>query len=127
VPVRADSYQYNPQAIEAAIHAETRLIFVNTRIIPPEPWPTWRRWKPLRQLPKKHNLLLVSDEAYEHILFDGRKHTSWVPYQPPNRTVSVFSMSKTYAMSGLRLGYLVLMTRNAGPDQETGALHDQWS
>jgi aspartate/methionine/tyrosine aminotransferase len=58
---------------------------------------------------EKHKLLLVSDEAYEHVIFDGRKHISLgsIP-AAQNRTVSVFSMSKTYAMSGLRLGYLVL-------------------
>ena len=58
---------------------------------------------------EKYNLLLVSDEAYEHIIFDGRQHIS-VGSLPAarDRTISVFSMSKTYAMSGLRLGYLVL-------------------
>jgi aspartate aminotransferase len=58
---------------------------------------------------EKHNLLLVSDEAYEHVIYDGTEHVS-IGSLPgaQERTISVFSMSKTYAMSGLRLGYLIV-------------------
>ena len=56
-----------------------------------------------------HDLVLVSDEAYEHVIFDGRKHVSLgsLPAAQP-RTISVYSLSKTYAMSGLRLGYVIV-------------------
>jgi aspartate aminotransferase len=103
------AYQYNPQAIEAAITPKTRLIFVNTPHNPTGTVADVATLEAIAAIAEKHNLLLVSDEAYEHILFDGRKHTSLgsIP-AARNRTVSVFSMSKTYAMSGLRLGYLVL-------------------
>ncbi len=59
-------------------------------------------------LAEKHNLLLVSDEAYEHVIFDGEKHVSLGSLPGArDRTISVFSLSKTYAMSGLRLGYVI--------------------
>jgi aspartate aminotransferase len=58
---------------------------------------------------EKHNLTLISDEAYEHVLFDGLRHVSLGSLPAAmNRTISVYSMSKTYAMSGLRMGYLVI-------------------
>jgi aspartate aminotransferase len=57
---------------------------------------------------EKHNLFIVSDEAYEHVIFDHQPHIS-IGSLPAaqDRTFTVYSMSKTYAMSGLRLGYVV--------------------
>jgi len=110
VQLRAQAeYQYDPQEIEAAITPKTRLIFVNTPHNPTGSVADLATLEAIAAIAEKHNLLLVSDEAYEHVIFDGRKHTSVgsIP-AAQNRTVSVFSMSKTYAMSGLRLGYLVL-------------------
>jgi aspartate aminotransferase len=53
--------------------------------------------------------MLVSDEAYEHVIYDGRAHVSLGSLPAAqDRTISVFSLSKTYAMSGLRLGYLIV-------------------
>jgi aspartate aminotransferase len=104
-----NEYQYDPQEIEAAITTRTRVIFINTPHNPTGAVTELARLEAIAAIAEKHNLLLVSDEAYEHVIFDGMKHTSLgsIP-AAQNRTVSVFSMSKTYAMSGLRLGYLVL-------------------
>ena len=58
---------------------------------------------------RDRNLWLISDEAYEDVLFDGAEHVS--PGSIPGayeRTISVFTLSKSYAMTGLRLGYLAL-------------------
>jgi aspartate aminotransferase len=110
VPLRAEAaYQYDPQGIEAAITPHTRLIFVNTPHNPTGSVADLVTLEAIAAIAEKHKLLMVSDEAYEHVIFDGRKHISLgsIP-AAQNRTVSVFSMSKTYAMSGLRLGYLVL-------------------
>ena len=112
VPVRLRpeaEYQYNPQEIEAAITPHTRAIFVNTPHNPTGAVADRATLEAIAAIAEKHNLLLVSDEAYEHVIFDGEKHTSLgsIP-AAQGRTVSVYSMSKTYAMSGLRLGYLVL-------------------
>ena len=52
---------------------------------------------------KAHDIYLISDEAYEHIIFDNLKHVS--PGQLDyDKIISIFSFSKSYAMSGLRLG-----------------------
>lgn len=112
VPVRLrpeDGYQYNPEAIEAAITPRTRAIFVNTPHNPTGAVLPRERLQAIAALAEKHNLYLVSDEAYEHILFDEETHTSLGSLPgATERTFSVFSMSKTYAMSGLRVGYLVI-------------------
>lgn len=112
VPVRLreeNGYQYDPAEIEAAITSRTRAIFVNTPQNPIGVVASRATLEAIARIAEKHNLLLVSDEAYEHVLYDGAEHLSLGSLPgAQERTVSVFSMSKTYAMSGLRLGYLVV-------------------
>lgn len=112
VPVRLhpeQGYQYDPDEIEAAVSPRTRAIFVNTPHNPTGAVAQESTLEAIAAIAEKHNLTLVSDEAYEHVIFDGREHTSLGSLPAArDRTVSLFSMSKTYAMSGLRLGYMVV-------------------
>ncbi len=56
----------------------------------------------------EHDLVVLSDEAYEHLLFDGAEHVSIASLPGmAERTVSVYTFSKSYAMTGWRLGYVV--------------------
>jgi aspartate aminotransferase len=57
------------------------------------------------ELASERGLWVLSDEAYEHVRFDGREHVS-AGSLGYDRVLSVFSFSKSYAMSGLRLGYV---------------------
>jgi aspartate aminotransferase len=102
-------YQYDPAEIEAAITPRTRAIFINTPHNPTGAVVSRSTLESIADLAEKHNLLLISDEAYEHIIFDDARHVS-IGSLPAarDRTISVYSMSKTYAMSGLRMGYLVM-------------------
>jgi aspartate/methionine/tyrosine aminotransferase len=111
VPValrEAEGYLYSPADIEAAITPRTRAIFVNTPHNPTGMVLSRPTLEAIAALAEKHNLLLISDEAYEHVIFDGREHVSLGSLPAAQaRTISVFSLSKTYAMSGLRIGYVV--------------------
>ncbi len=112
VPVRLrleSGYQYDPSEIEAAVTPRTRAIFINTPHNPIGMVAQRETLEAIARLAEKHNLFLVSDEAYEHIIFDGQKHLSLGSLPAAqDRTLSVYSLSKTYAMSGLRLGYVVV-------------------
>ncbi len=112
VPVRLRpeaEYQYNPQDIEAAVTKRTRAIFVNTPHNPTGAVLERKTLEAIAAVAEKHNLLLVSDEAYEDVIFDGLQHVSLGSLPAAReRTITVFSMSKTYAMSGLRLGYVIV-------------------
>ena len=112
VPVRLRperNYQYEPSEIEAAITPRTRAIFINTPQNPIGVVANRETLEAIAAVAEKHNLMLVSDEAYEHVIFDGREHVSLGSLPgAEDRTVSVFSLSKTYAMSGLRLGYVIV-------------------
>lgn len=112
VPVRLHpekEYQYEPAEIEAAVTPRTRAIFVNTPHNPTGAVAERATLVAIAAIAKKHNLMLISDEAYEHVIYDGMKHTSLgsLP-EAQDCTVTLFSMSKTYAMSGLRLGYIII-------------------
>jgi len=110
VVLREESgYQYDPAEIEAAITPRTKAIFVNTPQNPIGVVAPREILGAIAKIAEKHNLFLVSDEAYEHVLYDNTEHVSLGSLPgAQNRTISVYSMSKSYAMSGLRLGYLVI-------------------
>lgn len=56
---------------------------------------------------KKHNLVIVSDELYAHLTYGGKKHTMFTSYSEfRDRTIVLNGFSKSYAMTGLRLGYI---------------------
>jgi X-X-X-Leu-X-X-Gly heptad repeat protein len=68
----------------------------------------WRRETIERvfEIARRHDLYLLSDEVYEEIVFEGQ-HVSPATLDGDGRVITVFSASKTYAMTGWRLGYLV--------------------
>ncbi len=73
--------------------------------------PTGSVWRPrtvegVLEIAARHDLYLVSDEVYEEIVFEG-EHVSPAALDEDGRVVTVFSASKTYAMTGWRVGYLV--------------------
>jgi aspartate aminotransferase len=104
----ADDYQYSPDAIRAAITPRTRGIFINTPHNPTGAVASRATLQEIVAIAEQHNLFIVSDEAYEHVIFDQQPHIS-IGSLPgaQDRTFTVFSMSKTYAMSGLRMGYVI--------------------
>jgi aspartate aminotransferase len=110
VPVRvrlnpSRGYCYEPEAIENAITPRTRALVINTPHNPTGTIVDREALIGILKVAERHGLWIISDEAYEHVLFDGREHVSAASLGY-DRVLSIFSMSKTYAMSGLRLGYI---------------------
>jgi len=92
--------------LEGLVTAKTRAIIVNS---PSNPLGTVLDAIQLRELldfAKRHDLWVVSDEVYEYFSY-GPRHVSIASLDVDNRVFSVFSLSKTYAMTGVRVGYLV--------------------
>lgn len=100
------NYVYRASDIEAKINSKTKVIFLNSPQNPTGAIIPKNELQKIADLAVKNNLWIVSDEAYEHVLFDGGEHTSIGSLIPSyDKIVSVYSYSKSYAMSGLRLGY----------------------
>ncbi len=100
-------FVYDPADIEAAVTPRTKAIYINTPHNPTGAVIDQATMRQIAEIAIKHNLAVVSDEAYEHVIFDGRKHVS-IGSLPGmgDRTVTCYTFSKTYAMTGLRLGYM---------------------
>ncbi len=96
---------YVPAAIEAAITPHTCAIVINSPHNPTGTVTDRETLVSILEIAERHGLWVVSDEAYEDVLFDGRQHVSPASLGY-DRVISVYSMSKSFAMSGLRVGYL---------------------
>ena len=112
VPVRCTldpqrGYAYDPERIAALVTPRTRAIVVNSPHNPTGAVVDTEALAGILDVATRNGLVVISDEAYEHVIYDGREHVS-VGSLPgaAERTLSIFSMSKSYAMSGLRVGYL---------------------
>ena len=114
VPVRvsvdaASDYTYDPEAVARAITPATRAIFVNSPHNPTGAVLSRETLEALVAIARERDLWIVSDEAYEDVLYEPYSHISLASIAEDwaDRVISVFSFSKSHAMSGLRLGYIV--------------------
>lgn len=110
VPVSLDvsrNYAIDGAAIEAAITPRTKMIVLINPCNPTGRVYSRAELAALAEVAVRHDLIVISDEVYEEILFDGATHTSIASLPGmAERTVSMFAFTKSYAMDGWRLGYL---------------------
>ena len=103
----APDFNIDWHEVEKAVSEKTRIILINS----PQN-PTGTTLKPsdmvlLRQIVKDTGIVIVSDEVYEHIIFDHR-HESVLHYPDlAERSFAVFSFGKTYHITGWKLGYIL--------------------
>lgn len=103
-------------AIEAAITPRTKAILVNTPGNPNGKVWTQTELEGLRDLLVRHDLFALTDEIYEYMLYDGHQHISLASLPGAwERTVTISGFSKTYNMTGWRLGYAVGPERLVAP------------
>ena len=94
--------------VRAAVTPATRGIYLNSPNNPTGAVLTREALEALASVVVERDLWLISDEAYEHLLFDGARHVSAASLPAlASRTLSVFTLSKSYAMTGWRVGYVV--------------------
>ena len=99
-------WRYDLDELESKITPKTRAIYINSPNNPTGGVLTRADIQRIADIVKEHDLWLLSDEAYEDVVFDDGEHVS--PASLPGmyeRTISFYTFSKTYAMTGLRLGY----------------------
>lgn len=109
-PLHADR-GWRPDIAEIAslITPKTKAIVINTPCNPTGGVLTREDLDALAALVTERNLWVFSDEAYEDFLFDGREHFSIASWPGMyERTIPMYTLSKTYAITGLRLGYLAI-------------------
>jgi aspartate aminotransferase len=104
----ANGFRLQPEDLAAAITPNTRWLFLNSPSNPAGATYSADQLRALGEVIEQHpQLLVLSDEIYEHIIFDGQLHQSFTAACPQLRdqTICVNGVSKAYAMTGWRIGY----------------------
>jgi len=101
-------WQPDLDEIEAKITPRTRVLYLNSPSNPTGGVLTLAYLERLAAIAHAHNLWVISDEAYEDVVFDG-EHISIASLPGMyKRTIPLYTFSKSYAMTGLRLGYIAI-------------------
>ena len=102
-----EDFQVTPEAIEAAITPKTKAILIGYPNNPTGAVLSRERLETIAKLAEKHDLLVISDEIYDRLVY-GVEHTQFATL--PNmrdRTIVLSGFSKSHAMTGWRIGYVV--------------------
>jgi len=104
--LKAPDFKINWSELRSLLSPRTRMIMINTPHNPTGSVMTAADMKMLEQITEGTDILIISDEVYEHIIFDDLKHESVMRYPKlAERSFVIFSFGKTYHTTGWKLGY----------------------
>ncbi len=109
VPYRMEAphFKINWTSFEQLITSKTRMIILNTPHNPTGAILEVSDWQALSKIVNNTNILIISDEVYEHIMFDGKEHQSILRFPELwHRSFVVFSFGKTFHCTGWKMGYV---------------------
>ncbi|MDD3473755.1 MAG: pyridoxal phosphate-dependent aminotransferase [Syntrophaceae bacterium] len=102
-----NNFEPDPEVLESLITPRTKAIILNYPSNPTGVMYSLKVLESLAQTAEKHDLIVISDEIYDKLIYDGLKFTAFATLPEMfKRTITVNGVSKTYAMTGLRIGYL---------------------
>lgn len=106
--LKENNYKYTIADLEKAVSDKTKAILINSPNNPTGTIYNKAELMEIAEFAKKYNLLIISDEIYEKLIYDGEKHISIASLSQDafERTIVINGVSKTYAMTGWRLGYV---------------------
>lgn len=108
IPLLAPDFAVDWQRVKDAINARTRLIMINTPHNPTGATLSRSDLDTLAELIRDSEILVLADEVYEHIIFDGRRHESVLAHaELAERSFAISSFGKTYHITGWKIGYCV--------------------
>lgn len=114
VPVHIQGHEHQqfkvtPEQIEEAITDRTKAVILNSPSNPTGMIYSEEELRSIGEVCLKHDILIVSDEIYEKLVYDGAKHISIAQLSPElkNQTIIINGVSKSHSMTGWRIGYAV--------------------
>ena len=108
VPLEAPDYRLDPERLADAVTPRTRVLVLNTPHNPTGRVFDGEELAAVTDVVLRHDLVLLTDEIYDHILYDGRQHVFPGSLEPlKERTITISGLSKTFAITGWRLGYVI--------------------
>jgi len=121
IPMTLPDYRIDWQAVQQKLNSNTRLIIINSPHNPSASVLQREDLDNLAEAIRPLNCFVLSDEVYEHIIFDGREHASVLTHDElRNRSMAVFSFGKTYHVTGWKIGYCIA---SAGLTTEFRKIH----
>ena len=117
VTLREPTWSFDPDELAAAFNNRTKAIILNTPNNPTGKVFTREELETIAALCHKWDVVAISDEIYEHIIYDGHVHVPIATIEGmADRTVTIISLSKTYSVTGWRVGWAI------SPPSLTGAI-----
>jgi len=109
VPLKKENeFRFDPRDLEKRLTSKSKMVVINTPCNPTGAVMTRSDLEEIDELAAKRDFLVLADEIYEKIIYDGEKHYSIAALsKDPDRIITVNGFSKAYAMTGWRVGYLV--------------------
>jgi aspartate/methionine/tyrosine aminotransferase len=105
--IRGDTGKEMRAALESRFTSRTRVIYVNTPANPSGDVLTREQLTAVAEFAKEHDLTVIADEAYEDLIYDG-EHVSIASLPGMlERTLTIYTFSKSFSMTGWRIGYVV--------------------
>ena len=101
------NYKFNKENLEKAVTAKTKAIVLNTPNNPTGTIYNKEELEVIADFAKKYNIIIISDEMYEKLIYDNENHISIASLSKDayERTIVINGLSKSYAMTGWRIGY----------------------
>lgn len=107
VPLHPPHWTFDPDELKAAFNTKTRAIILNTPQNPTGRVFTLEELTLIADLCKEHDVTVISDEVYEHLIFDGSRHIPIATLPGMfERTVTVSSLGKTFSVTGWKIGWV---------------------
>jgi aminotransferase len=122
VRLREPGWTFDPAELEAAFNDRTRAIVINTPNNPTGRVFTRDELQAIAALCLKWDVLAITDEIYEHIIYDGLRHIPMASIDGmAGRTITINGLSKTFSVTGWRVGWAIAPPDLAGPIRK---MHD---
>ncbi|WP_419819766.1 methionine aminotransferase [Acinetobacter sp.] len=108
IPLNAPEFSVDWNQVKSAITDKTRMVIVNTPHNPTGAIWSKQDWLNLTELIQDKNIIVLSDEVYEHLIYDGEKHYSALSFpELRERSFVVGSFGKTFHVTGWKTGYCI--------------------
>jgi aminotransferase len=112
VPLAAPNWAFDPEQLRAAITPRTRALILNTPCNPSGKVFTRAELEAVAEIAMEHDLFVLTDEMYEYFIYDGARAVSLATIPGmAERTITISGFSKTFSVTGWRLGYLAASER----------------
>jgi N-succinyldiaminopimelate aminotransferase len=106
VPLRGENWTFDPDELAKAFSRRTRAIIVNTPHNPTGKVYSPQELRVIAELCQKHDVIAITDEVYEHILYDDAIHTRLATLPGmAERTLTISSLGKTFSVTGWKIGW----------------------